>query len=206
MQVLLTLILGAILGVIADRLWRRVESKPRVKLAAGSFFEAGGGRGIFYSIENVGKQEMAPFKINLFHPDRGSLSIFEPETKEPLRPLQKREFRCYVTHDQMRPNVLAWLEHARDIRINQPLDGRFSLRLQIQNSDSLLYESNQNGNGLARLLLDFAKSGMDAQQPWNAYQELFGETSPAWSRLWANLKLIKGRSHTSWTPRNKANI
>src|ERR1700677_2083020 len=80
------LVLGAIFGVVADRTWEAIESRPHVRLTPSIFENIEGERGMAYTIENTGTKELPPFEIVLFHPGRGTMQVFRPKMMEPLRP------------------------------------------------------------------------------------------------------------------------
>src|SRR5687767_1846570 len=83
-------VLGAILGVVADRLWERIETKPRFKISASiksDGYKSTSMRYLRLKIENVGRQEVPPFDLEFAHVD-GSYHRFVTDLSVPLLPSQ----------------------------------------------------------------------------------------------------------------------
>ena len=88
------LVLGAIFGVVADRVWEKFEKKARLHMTISSFRNIRQEEGLKYKVRNVGASEIPDFQILLWHPDRGSMMAFNTTVCGPLLPDQTREFSC----------------------------------------------------------------------------------------------------------------
>ena len=107
------LVLGAVLGVIADRVWKVFESRPCFRLTDGVFRSRGERQGIMYTVENTGKQEVPPIELALFHPTRGTLFVFAAATEGPLQPSESRRFECTLKDPrQDAAPILHWFRHS----------------------------------------------------------------------------------------------
>ena len=82
------LILGAILGVVADRLWFRYERIPKLDIVGGESMGVDG-EGYHFTITNRGILEIPPYKIYIYHPCRGSIS-FSPEIVRAINFLSRK--------------------------------------------------------------------------------------------------------------------
>ena len=74
-----TLLLGSVVGVAIDRLYRHFfESALRVEIHPSCSFGQGGDRFLLH-VTNVGNCQLPPYQVELFNPNRGSVSVFQPE-------------------------------------------------------------------------------------------------------------------------------
>src|SRR4051812_6448330 len=91
------IILGAIASLIADRTYRRFErrreTRVRVRIRAGTFLSVGGMEGITFTVSNLATVALPPYQIILYHPGRGSLSMFDRGSDKALLPDQDREHK-----------------------------------------------------------------------------------------------------------------
>lgn len=97
MQFFSGLLLGAILSVFVDRLWRRYEQTPKFSGCI-SYFRDVNGEGVKYTIENCSRVAIPDFEITLQHPRFGCLRIFDPDKSGDFLPTQRRVFTCYLNH------------------------------------------------------------------------------------------------------------
>jgi hypothetical protein len=156
------LILGAILGVVADRIWEAHEAKPRFKITHSCFFGLSG-NGLSFTVKNEGKKEIPPFDLVLFHPLRGSYRFFHaPEEEKSLLPVEERTFSAPLLNHEMQAVkrdpplidwVAKWLHREKDVYIDSPTADGFSFRLVMKRSERTLLESQRLGNTLAKVLL-----------------------------------------------------
>lgn len=63
------LVLGAILGVAADRVWTRFEKIPRFRIKGGFFVALRDERGMTLKVQNAGTTEIPPTKLSSFTPN-----------------------------------------------------------------------------------------------------------------------------------------
>lgn len=90
--VITILIVGAILSVIADQLWRQYEQRPKLDISCGEFYDTSGGglsEGYQFTITNRGAFEIPPYRICVYHPSHGSGSFFTRDKEGGQLPNQK---------------------------------------------------------------------------------------------------------------------
>jgi hypothetical protein len=185
MESALLLLLGAIVGVLADRVWRRVESRPRFKITDSHFTNIMGEKGIGLEVRNVGRVDISPYTLQLFHPLRGSLSMFSAKNDDkPLAPDEIREheavlFRNGVFNEMIR----TWLTHERHQLIEEPRVDDFTFRITMKNGDRILFESPRMGRELAIRLLHTIGKGSAFHPTWNALRTPRPKFRPAWNRF-----------------------
>jgi hypothetical protein len=162
MEFVAGLILGAVLGVAADRFWEKWEKRPRVAIRAGVFASIDQGSGLTLTVINTGTKDLPEFDVQIFHPLRGTLSAFwrGPAGNGPLLPGQQREFRCGLTDArQACPMFKNWFFNEGHQLVVQPQYGDFRFRLKMVSSDVILFESGELGNALARLWVKVLQNG-----------------------------------------------
>lgn len=144
------LVLGAVFGVVVDRLWARFEERPRLQLRSGYFEKIEGVRGINCTVRNVGRANIPDYRIALFHPSRGSTFAFSAEDSGPLLPDQERLHECLLSV-QGKPcdYFTAWLalESSGNAPTADPKDYEF--RVVMSKSDRVLFSSKPMGRALA---------------------------------------------------------
>ena len=173
---LVGLIVGAILGVFADRVWSRVEKRVRVGITYGEFKDIRYGEGIEFTIKNMGFKNIPPYRIALFHPDKGSLFIFQRESSEPLLPGQQDEHRCTLSRkDVSQDFIKSWfVQQDRESERQQEIQ-EYRLRLVMDKSARILWESHAMGSALARL---FAKAYLTSSTTPATWEEAMALTYP----------------------------
>lgn len=149
-EFILGLILGAVFGVVADRIWERFERRPRLYMTVGYFSKRDGEEGLTYKVRNVGSAEIPDFQITLWHPNRGSIAPFNAEQMGPLLPDQTREFRCTL-HANGKPNpfLANWISEEKDRLVQSPRFDGFKLFVKMQNSEKIFFQSDKMGNAIA---------------------------------------------------------
>jgi len=151
MEFLLGLVAGAVLGVMGDRLWSRVERIPRLDII-GAVFKGHDGEGYNFTITNRGLIEIPPYTIYIYNPNCGSIALFTKDKKDIQLPEQKVEHRCVMVRDE-RP-LLGNPDFYRD-RNNNPMNDaqrkQFIFRLVLDNSDKVIYENKKIGNTFVKV-------------------------------------------------------
>lgn len=153
----LGLILGAVLGVIADRLWGKVERRARLRFD-GYWFEDGSGRGIGFRIKNVGKADIPPFSACLFHPLRGSWFVFPRYPKGSLLPQQETKCQCVLIRTsadkERRPhvNLAQMFRKENGTTVTEAETGAFVFRLVMDSSEHVVYQNAAIGKAAAALI------------------------------------------------------
>ncbi len=149
------LIVGAILSVIADRLWRQYERSPKLDISCGEFFDTSGGglsEGYQFTITNRGDVEIPPHKIWIYNPSRGSISLFTRNREGSTLPGQKLEHRCIMIRNQKLLSVLPDLYRDRNNNpMNEIQKSEFIFRLVLDSSDKIIYENKKIGNAFVGL-------------------------------------------------------
>ncbi len=151
------LVLGAVMGVVADRVWSWFEGRPRFRITTGRYGEVGDKEGISITVQNVGKAAIPPYELALFHPSRGTMSCFPAKASaaDPLLPGQERCHHCEMFVGK-KPNsfVQSWLKHERDLPVDHVEASDFVFKVILKNSKSVLCESAGMGQALAQIMLN----------------------------------------------------
>ena len=155
------LLLGALLGVFADRLWEKWEKRTRVSIQSGFFASCiGEGSGLTLTITNNGMKDIPDYEVQLFHPARGSMSAFLTPAIGPLLSGQQREYRCpLLDRDLNRPFFRNWFFHENDRVVTEFKFDDFRFRLKMKNSNVFLFESRDVGIALAKLWANVLLNG-----------------------------------------------
>jgi hypothetical protein len=151
MQFIIGLILGAILGVLADRLWSWVERIIRVDIKGGYFQNIKREEGFHFAITNKGTTDIPPYRICIFHPQRGSLFVFSiKENVGTLIPGQTDEHQCVVLKQGKVDTFLAnWFFHVKNEQVTHVDITKFAFQMVMDKSKKVLWQSNSIGNALA---------------------------------------------------------
>jgi len=144
------LVLGALLGVVADRIWERIEKRPKLELTLGYFQNRDHEEGLNYKVRNVGSSEVPEFQIVVWHPKRGSMSVFNSKDNGPLLPDQTREYRCILFKNGVAEMFLKnWISREENQIVDAPKFDQFKLLVKMLKSERVLFESGKMGNALA---------------------------------------------------------
>ena len=171
------LVLGAILGVVADRVWESFEKKARLHMTIGYFKNVDREEGLTYKVRNVGSSEIPDFQIVLWHPNRGSMAAFNSKINGPLLPDQTREFQCVLYKNGSPVPFLAhWISHEKDQLVETPTFSQFKLLVRLLNSETTFLESEKMGNALAR---DWYRSLIQKEPGRATWDEHKAMNSPA---------------------------
>lgn len=155
MEFIAGLVLGALLGVVADRLWGGIESLPKLTLKASMFSEGNGHEGLTLTVTNVGPTSVPDYTIFLWHSDRGSLRVFGNHKSGLLLPTQTRKHGCVLQPRNDKDDVLRnWLFHQKDQPVSTVSATGFVFRLVMNNSTKVLFEDARIGNALAEFLVE----------------------------------------------------
>ncbi len=171
------LVLGAILGVVADRVWESFEKMARLHMTIGYFRNIEREEGLTYKVRNVGASEIPDFQIVLWHPNRGSMAAFNSTISGPLLSDQTREFQCVLYKNGSPVPFLAhWISHEKDHLVQSPTFNEFKLLVRMLNSETTFLESEKMGNALAR---DWYRSLIEKQPGRATWEEHEAMNSPA---------------------------
>lgn len=191
-------LLGASIGVFMDRVLRRVESLPLFRILLGEFVTINVGRGISLTVENVGLNPIPQYTIRLFHPDRGSLDVFNDDREKlvfPQYPQQQNTFQCVTQPDPGAPSaqegIRHWLHRVRDKQVAAPHFAAFALRLVLENSDQILFEDEGLGNSIAQQMYERVTGKVTEQKVERIY---YRSKAPFWVemvRRYRNRKMIR---------------
>jgi CAP12/Pycsar effector protein, TIR domain len=143
-----------------------------VKITGSYFTDYRLGKGIGFTITNIGGQELPPFKVGLFHSRHGSWFLFNSEKNGPLLPDQKREFRCSVISDG---RIHCWFPKFTPIEKEDTPgedDSKYEFRLVLEDSEKVLYTNKRIGLGLVKLLRLAYQRGDDIGGGWDDWNEI----------------------------------
>ena len=160
LQLIAGLVLGAVLGVAADRFWTRIESAVRIEIRGGYFENVRGEQGFVFTIRNVGTTDIPECRICVCHPRRGSLFAFEKKTPGPLLPDQEDRHECpLVVHGKVNDHLASWFLTIDGKPITDEDAQCYTFRLVMTKGDRTLYENAGVGNALATQFRKVSRSG-----------------------------------------------
>jgi hypothetical protein len=167
------IVLGAIFGVVADRLWGRIERQPRLQLKIGFFTNVKNEKGLTYTVRNVGSAGIPDYQIGIFHPLRGTLYAFPSEQRGALLPDQHRKHQCLLVKNETPDGFIrSWILRERDTVLEDVEIKDFSLRVVMTDSENVLYESSRIGNAIAREWLRTVQTGGWGRSTWEENQAM----------------------------------
>jgi hypothetical protein len=178
LEFLFGLVVGAVLGVVADRIWERIEARAKFRLTPG-IFQGRGADGISYTVENVGSRDIPPFDLALWHPLRGTMVLFSGTLDEPLGADRTRKFECVLKGcDPDELGMLrAYLYHEKDVPVATVKASDFAFRIRLRDSDRILFESSEIGDRLAAAIAESLKTGVVSVGTMEDFQRLMADTS-----------------------------
>jgi hypothetical protein len=190
------IVLGAIASLVLDRLYRRYErareSRVRVRITSGTFIGIEG-EGMRFTIRNLSAASLPPFRIAIFHPDRGTAWMFGDFNAAALLPDQERQFTLNLISSQRKvePMVEHWFWHAKHQKLDNPTGVGFIFRLVMESSDKVLYENVRIGQTFADVVIRACRNGnfnVMSYQESMALQDLDREYIREQSALLARLE------------------
>lgn len=192
---LVPLLVGAVIGVLLDRIWRRYESRMLFRIQVG-LYEDREGHGRMLTITNVGLIPVPEYKVWLFHPQRGSLGVFRGNPSElvfPQLPEQKNCFSCGSRPRQDRAGdrveyLKTWFLTVGNKAVSAPSFTDFRLRLVMRNSEVVLFEDEGLGNDIAKKLYEDATGKEVEQEVKPVY---YRSTAPFWLEIIRKRKIRK---------------
>lgn len=154
------LVLGGIVGVVCDRLWRRFENIVRVEISGGHFGNIEGQEGFNFTVRNVGMTEIPAYRIGIFHPRRGTLFPFETKTPGSLLPGQEDHHECLLLQQgNVDGRIANWFLTIDGKPLTENDAKSYSFQLTMTKGDRLLYESRAIGNALANQVRKVCQQG-----------------------------------------------
>lgn len=148
-----TLLLGAAVGVFVDRLWRKIESRTKLKVGIGYYQRGLCGPlehlkdprrwegGLSVRIHNVGRSPIPPYRVAIYHPSHGSLYPFWTAHVGQLLPGQMDEqFAVLTTDGKFNFDLLSWLGPDE----LETVEG-YVLRVEMDRSESIIFEEPEYG-------------------------------------------------------------
>jgi hypothetical protein len=144
-------VFGAILGVVADRLWSSFEQRPRLDIVF-DVFQSINGDGYRFTVTNQGIGEIPPCVIDIYHPRRGSTKLFMRNKNGGQSPGQKIDYEYVMLKDgRLVHGVIDFYRMRFDIQMNEHWKDKFVFRLVLDNSDKIIYENKKLGNTFAEV-------------------------------------------------------
>lgn len=146
---LLGTIAGTIGGIIGERLWRKVESRPQLSIECGFHHSDKGEHGLTFTVTNCGLEPLPPFKLGIFT-KTGTWYLFP---KAPPT-LHKPDLGPLLLPDQQEDFVSQWLTNGSLSYIlaslaTAPLSPETSFRVVMEKSEKkVLFESRRMGRAL----------------------------------------------------------
>ena len=145
------LVVGVVLGVILDRTWRRFEQQPQFHLQCGIFDNIEQECGLVYTVTNVGASEIPEYDLTIFHPERGSLLVFNSKDSGPLLPGQKRMHYAVQTKSGKVTDIIQhFFSYIDDKPVEHFSEEGFLFRIRLARSEKVLFESEKIGRALAK--------------------------------------------------------
>jgi hypothetical protein len=149
-----------------------------------------GENGLGLEVGNVGRHDIPPYWLMLFHPFRGSMSMFSAEDQD--KPLVPHEYRNHeavlLRNGKPDGNLCIWMTHERNLPVEEPTVDDFTFRIVMKNSDRIMFESPQIGRALAiRLLHLFGKGANLKTSPYDLRTPI-----PLSSRVWDSIRMKIG--------------
>jgi len=186
-------IVGAIFSVAADRLWRKVESKPRLRIVVAHFQSVGDFHGIQYTIENLGATAVHDYQIWLYHPGRGSFNYFEDGSNlGQLLPGQSRTHKCPLIEKGM-PYVSGFFGSCEGnaISLDDIIFDQFEFQIRMKESPVIIFRNKTMGNALAKICV-VAEKGGGIGWSWNEQLELNSPKPTSWQRRTNRVLVLLG--------------
>jgi len=200
MEFIAVLILGAVLGVVADRLWRQYERVPKLDISCGEFFDTTSGvreEGYVFTITNRGICAIPPYKIWIYSPWRGSISFFISNRDESTLPNQKLVHRCFMIRNKELINAFPDLYRDRNNNpIKEDQKNDFIFRLILENSDKIIYENRDIGNAFVKVFQRTRESGNFSENTFDDMMALQIKYEPLYKKI----------GHRFWNKINKKKI
>lgn len=185
------LILGAILGVMADRLWRRYEQIPRLDII-GSVFLSVDGEGYTFTITNRGPSDIPPFQIYIYNPRRGSISFFTRSREGNLLPDQKVEYKyTMIKNGRLLSDFLDFYRDINNTVISTIQRDKFVFRLQLDDSDKIIYENRTIGNAFVKIFQDARENRRVLEATFCDMMALQCRYEPLYRKLFKNFGLCQ---------------
>lgn len=203
----LVFIAGGVFGLLADRLWMRVENRTRLSFSMGFWdgylagFDGPIGRGLMFTITNEGNADIPDFEILLWHRDRGTYLFFNSEQSGPLIPSQQREYRAVLFRslgpsDAPKPqsDIEGWITGARDGQQPKSPDDLkdFYLVFRVKNSTKKLFQSEPSGTALAKMIAKTLQSGEWAGYTWEDNLVITGKSISKCAQLLHRIERLIG--------------
>ncbi len=156
------LIVGGIVGVILDRAWGSIEKVVKLKLEWAYFMDICRDEGIKLTVSNAGVSEIPECEVSIYHPDRGTLLVFQKETNGNLLPGQEDVYKCPLLQ-YGEPNQFLKNWFARTTAVTRKPEAeneaRYSFRLLMDKGYKVIWESEDIGDVLAQEIQNFFATG-----------------------------------------------
>jgi hypothetical protein len=176
-------IMGGAISVAADRMWRRVETKPKFAIRVSSFKNLQRREdGFTVHVTNGGRHEIPPYSVEIFHPLRGATDCFPAEDEDsPLLPDQTRKHQNTLRRNGTPDDwLVTWMLRENSQPVDEPKVDDFKLRIVLSKSEKVLFESSTIGRAYATQMLQAIGRGQHLTTRW---QDLRTPT-PLFRRIW----------------------
>jgi hypothetical protein len=183
-------ILGAVLSLACDRIYRRyVEATPCV-LVSPSCSYSHEGHEFNVVVENIGTTPLPPYRMVLFNPHHGTIDFLRSKESSERLPHQRDVFffrnpvffnnpRAEQSMRMLRHAITLW--HGRNGQPSRQMTpeefGQWRLRLILTHSENfVLFEHNGAGAAIAEIVRDIFDSGQ-VQPEWDQMMRAHGHNS-----------------------------
>lgn len=180
MEFALGLLIGAILGVVADRIWERIETRPRFTFSPSVRYPGDptprNGE-LILTIRNASRHYVPAYDLVLQFDATGSFTFSDDHGDKPLGPTQKRDHVFNLKN----------LKHALDFfdapdrpkRWGLGLSERvnttrrpwgLTLKLVVSGGDQVLFASRVMGDAFGELMVEAAREGAIGVIDWESFR------------------------------------
>ena len=168
MESAILLLVGGIIGVLCDRIYKRFfETVPLVSIHPSTSYGIDGHK-FLLEITNVGSCPLPPYEVWLYNPHRGSIGLFTPEVASERLPLQKDTW-AFMYHDanaclldalsskaiMVEGEMRRPMPPEKGVPMSDKELGEWTLRLVAAHSDNRVWFSDRKcGNAVVEILRD----------------------------------------------------
>jgi hypothetical protein len=179
MEFVAGLVLGSILGVVADRAWARFEQRIQISIEPTFFVDAEDGEGIALKITNLGPSDLPDYELGLKFPYMGQMFFDFGSADGPQGPAEQREHKL-STNTQMRFKHM-FVSRGGAI-VERVLAGEqrpygLVFRLVMKRGEKVLFENSQIGDALFEAFVATTYQGKQGEMDW---ESLWYKSPSAW--------------------------
>ena len=155
-------IIGAVLSVLFDRLWRRIEQAVRLRVHGSYFINVHDETGISFALTNDGEHPIPPHRLCIWAPTFGSYFIFAYSDTEakPLGPKQTDKYEFPVIKSgKATERVTKWATSHDGKQWYHCEHPELAFRVTLDKGDTVLYENRRLGLAFCRMVSKAVETG-----------------------------------------------